>query len=148
MHVDKRDGIFGFDGTQYRFLSNFYGAPVKYLGIIWPTAEHAYQAMKTRIAKERDEILAADTPGKAKRIGQKVKMRVDWDFIKDDVMYGILSSKFSDFTLSVLLLTTNDKYLEETNTWNDTYWGVCNGVGQNKLGLQLMKIRDILTTEK
>ncbi len=30
---------------------------------------------------------------------------------------------------------------EETNTWHDTYWGVCNGVGKNMLGIQLMRVR-------
>ena len=32
--------------------------------------------------------------------------------------------------------------LIEGNTWNDTYWGVCNGVGKNTLGQLLMKIRE------
>jgi len=32
--------------------------------------------------------------------------------------------------------------LEETNTWGDKYWGVCNGEGENQLGKLLMKIRE------
>ncbi len=31
--------------------------------------------------------------------------------------------------------------LVEGNWWNDTFWGVCNGEGQNNLGKILMKIR-------
>jgi predicted NAD-dependent protein-ADP-ribosyltransferase YbiA (DUF1768 family) len=34
--------------------------------------------------------------------------------------------------------------LIEGNWWGDTYWGVCNGVGENHLGKLLMKIRDYL----
>lgn len=32
----------------------------------------------------------------------------------------------------------------EENSWRDTYWGVCKGVGENHLGKILMKIRDEL----
>ena len=39
------------------------------------------------------------------------------------------------------LILTGDSYLEEGNTWNDRYWGVCNGVGKNKLGEILMQVR-------
>lgn len=30
----------------------------------------------------------------------------------------------------------------EHNTWNDTFWGVCNGTGENHLGEILMDLRD------
>ena len=45
------------------------------------------------------------------------------------------------------LLGDKHKAYEETNHWNDTYWGVCNGVGQNMLGRMLMFIRDNLLEE-
>ena len=32
----------------------------------------------------------------------------------------------------------------EGNTWNDTFWGVCNGQGQNWLGKILMLVRSEL----
>ena len=41
-----------------------------------------------------------------------------------------------------MLQETRDFYLEETNWWNDTFWGVCNRKGKNILGHLLMKIRD------
>jgi hypothetical protein len=34
--------------------------------------------------------------------------------------------------------------LIEGNTWGDTFWGVCNGVGENNLGKTLMNVREIL----
>jgi hypothetical protein len=40
-----------------------------------------------------------------------------------------------------LLLATGDMELIEDNDWDDTYWGVCNGAGENNLGKLLMKIR-------
>jgi len=27
--------------------------------------------------------------------------------------------------------------------WHDTVWGKCNGVGENRLGIILMQIRDL-----
>jgi hypothetical protein len=43
--------------------------------------------------------------------------------------------------LKQLLLATGDKELIEGNTWGDTFWGVCNGIGQNHLGKILMAKR-------
>jgi GTP cyclohydrolase II len=43
------------------------------------------------------------------------------------------------------LLATGDKYLEETNWWNDTFWGKnLKGEGENHLGQILMQVRDKL----
>jgi predicted NAD-dependent protein-ADP-ribosyltransferase YbiA (DUF1768 family) len=42
------------------------------------------------------------------------------------------------------LLATGDTYLEETNTWGDIWFGVCNGIGKNYLGKMLMEIREAL----
>ena len=56
-------------------------------------------------------------------------------------MEEALRIKFSNPKLRKALLDTGDEYLEEGNTWGDQYWGVCNGVGKNKLGKLLMKIR-------
>ena len=51
--------------------------------------------------------------------------------------------------LKIKLIQTGDAYLEETNSWNDTYWGVCDGKGENILGHMLMKLRkDIVDLEK
>jgi len=46
--------------------------------------------------------------------------------------------------LAAKLIATGDEELVEGNTWGDTYWGVCRGVGQNKLGKILMNVRQEL----
>jgi predicted NAD-dependent protein-ADP-ribosyltransferase YbiA (DUF1768 family) len=56
-------------------------------------------------------------------------------------MRDLLIQKFSQDPFKAALLATGDAYLEETNHWGDVYWGVCNGVGQNRLGHALMEIR-------
>ena len=61
-------------------------------------------------------------------------------------MLDILRIKFADPGLAKLLAETGEQELVEYNPWHDTYWGVCDGVGQNKLGKLLMKVRGELKT--
>lgn len=137
--------IKGFFG-EYRFLSNFTKAWVKFEGDLYSTTEHAYQAAKTHDMEQRRLIRCAVTPQAAKKLGSEVQLRGDWEEVKDSVMYDLLIQKFSQEPHMSALLQTGDAYLEETNTWNDCYWGVCKGVGQNKLGKMLMKIREDLNS--
>ena len=134
--------IGSFDG-EYAFLSNFYDSPIVVEGICYPTVEHAFQAYKTLSHEERLDIASSTTAGIAKRKGRKVSLRTDWEQIKNGVMEFCLRKKFmEDSELKEKLLATENALLVEENTWNDTYWGVCNGVGKNTLGQLLMKIRE------
>ena len=57
-------------------------------------------------------------------------------------MYEIVKDKFSrNPELRVKLLNTGDIELIEGNYWGDTFWGVCNGKGENHLGKILMRVR-------
>jgi N-glycosidase YbiA len=133
--------ITSFTG-KYRFLSNFYMTPVFYDGLIYPSSEHAYQAAKTLDLRYRTSIRAKKTAGEAKKLGQRVPMREDWDRCKIQVMEKILRKKFDpEEQLFQRLLETGDEELIEGNYWGDTFWGVCNGEGENHLGKLLMKIR-------
>lgn len=127
---------------EYRFLSNFGPGEVKYEGKVYPTSEHLFQALKTLDPKEQHFIWISPTPGIAKRRGAAVPLREDWEEVKDSIMKMVLDLKFSQNPdLMEKLLATGEVELIEGNTWNDTYWGVCNGVGQNKLGLLLQELR-------
>lgn len=140
----RDDKVSGFS-NRYRFLSNFYLAPFTYRGDLWPTVEHAYQAYKCADKNEFFEFFSLDTPREAKRKGRKVLLRSDWDDIKLNLMYDLVHAKFfQNKKLADNLKNTDGKYLEETNHWHDTYWGVCNGEGENNLGLILMKVREEL----
>ena len=129
--------------SEYRWLSNFYPCDITYEGQKYLSTEAAYQAAKTIIPAER-KLFIKLTPSKAKRKGQKITLRSDWEQVKEQVMYDVLKLKFKDEVLAKLLKETGTKYLEETNWWGDEVWGVCNGVGQNKLGKLLMKVREEL----
>lgn len=133
--------IKGFFGEN-RFLSNFWFSKVWYDGIEYPSVEHAYQAAKTFNPKARLDIAKLNKPGDAKRAGNDVMLRPDWEEVKVGIMTYLVREKFkNNSSLRRQLLATGDQYLEETNTWRDTFWGVCNGVGQNWLGKILMLVR-------
>lgn len=125
------------DGNHL-FLSNFFPSKTHVFGKEWPTVEHAYQAMKTLDPGDQTRIRLCTTPGKAKRMGRSVEMRHDWEDVKIAIMDECLKAKFDSPALAQRLLDTGDAILVEGNTWNDTFWGVCNGKGANWLGRLLM----------
>jgi len=128
---------------EYRWLSNFWPSPVQLDGVTYPTVEHAYQAAKTLDEEGRKSILAAPTPGKAKRTGRKVPMRPDWEDVKISVMEDLLRQKFAPRSpLGRMLAATGERQITEGNAWGDVFWGVSKGAGQNHLGRLIMKIRD------
>jgi ribA/ribD-fused uncharacterized protein len=134
--------IDSFQG-EYRFLSNFWPAVVEYEGITYPSVEHAYQAAKTLDRNERRRIAAIVEPDDAKRAGRALpNQRKDWEQVKLRVMEDCVRYKFMHHAeLREKLLATGDAELIEGNTWNDRYWGVCEGQGENHLGKILMKVR-------
>ena len=141
------DRVLGFSG-EYRFLSNFYPAKVELDGLEYVSTEHAYQAAKTLDAAERRHIRENTKAGEAKKLGQKVKKRSDWEQVKISVMEDLVRQKFTKHKdLKDKLLATGNAYLEEKNHWHDIFWGVCKGNGKNHLGKILMKVREELKGE-
>lgn len=135
--------INSFKGS-YRFLSNFYPIQVALDGVLYKSVEHAYQAAKNKDFKYRLKLYYAVTPGEAKRIGSRAKLRPDWEQIKILVMKDLVFQKFKNEELKIKLLQTGNEELIEGNTWGDKFWGICNGVGENNLGKILMEIRQFL----
>lgn len=135
---------------EFRFLSNFYSSPVKVDGILYPTAEHAYQAQKTLDENRRREIANLPSPGAAKKEGRKLLLRKDWEYIKFSVMYRVVLNKFrQNSLLAKMLLETKDIWLVEGNRWGDEIWGKClkKNQGDNWLGRILMLVRSQLQEE-
>lgn len=127
-----------FRGDAF-FLSNFFEAPVIYMGITFGSNEAAFQAAK---CPARMAEFAGLSPKEAKHLGRRVKLRPDWEEVKYQVMYEICLAKFwQNPKLRALLLATGSAELVEGNTWGDRVWGVCNGAGENHLGKTLMRIR-------
>lgn len=129
---------------EFKFLSNFWFVPINWEGVVYPTTEHAYQASKTLDREERVRIAQLKSPGDAMREGRKLPVRADWEQVKLGVMLALTRLKFSSGNLRTKLLATGDAHLVEGNTWQDTFWGICDGVGSNHLGKILMQVRDEL----
>lgn len=138
--------ILGFFG-KCSFLSNFYplSVPIFYKGLRFYSVETAYQFSKFNTTKIINPKMSATESKKISKIYNS-QIRDNFTLNKNQIMYGLCFQKFNnDKALLTKLLSTNDKYLEETNDWKDTYWGVYNGVGENNLGKILMQIRKILS---
>ena len=132
---------------DFAFLSNFYGSVIYVNGQRYDTVEHAYQAAKTLDVGSQRLIREAKTAALAKKLGQAVELRPDWDVVKLPIMEDLIRKKFENPFLRPLLVATADAELIEGNHWNDTFWGICRGNGQNWLGKTLMKIRSEIIAE-
>jgi len=150
--IDKFDG-------KYRFLSNFYPCKIEHQGITYNSVEAFYVAMKVNDQQLingkyytpgdfREMISKIKESAIVKKIGSKVKLRSDWNSKKLEFMNWAVREKFKDENLKQLLLSTGEQELIEGNFWKDTFWGVCNGKGQNHLGKILMTVRDELRGKK
>lgn len=120
----------------------FDGSPVTY-----PTVEHYFQASKASTGAEHKRVAGAPSARAAKRLGRKVKLRADWEEIKEEVMETALREKFRQKRFAALLLATGDKEIAEDSP-HDFEWGARDPSGgwsgENKLGRLLMKVREEL----
>lgn len=144
--------ISSFQG-EYRFLSNFWPCTIPYNGLIYPSTEHAYQSAKVNDLAIKTRIRDCNTPVEAKDFFTTYNIPPDpgWQPEKKlEVMEELLSIKFGsgEPLLTRALLATKDAELIEGNTWNDTFWGVYDGKGENHLGRLLMKVRQSLFQQK
>lgn len=135
---------------DYRFLSNMYLCDVYIDGIHYPSVEHYYQSQKTDDINLRNKIISMEKAEYTKVFAKSLEIKHNWKEIKDSVMWEGLLSKFKNQYLFEKLKQTNDSVLIEGNQWHDNYWGNCicekciNKEGKNKLGIMLMKIRNLI----
>ena len=147
--VVNDQGIYGFF-LEYEFLSNFHPCEILIDDILYPSSEHAYMAYKTNDRAVKLEIASIEKARDAKKMGQTVQLRPDWEYYKVAAMLNCLHLKFQNSVLADMLCATGNKYLEETNWWKDKFWGVYKPVeglevsqadGYNMLGKCLMIVR-------
>lgn len=131
-------------GQAWGEFSNFAPYPIRLKKKNWPTSEHYFQAQKFAGTPHEEKIRKSASPMKAAELGRtrKVRMRKNWNHVRDNVMLEALRAKFSQHeALKELLLSTGSARLVE-HTENDSYWGDGgDGSGKNRLGKLLMKVR-------
>lgn len=143
--IHDENNVKGFFG-EYRFLSNMEPIKISYDGDEYHSVENAYQAAKIQQKEKKDAFINC-TPIQSKRLAKNIILPEGWHKRKYSIMYELTLKKYRDINLREKLLATGDKHLEETNYWHDTYWGVCDGVGKNKLGEILMMVRDFYSED-
>lgn len=147
--VDYKEDTLDFYSVKdlYGEFSNFALFPITIDGVVWPSSEHYYQSQKFLDHDLQEKVRAAATPYQAAQIGRdpNLPMRQDWDDVKDAVMLVALHAKYSQYkVLHDLLISTNNAHLFE-HTKNDCYWADCGDrSGKNRLGEELMQVREEL----
>ena len=144
-------------------FSQWFDAPFESGGHRYRTAEHFMMAHKAALFGDlqiRDEVLAADDPGKAKALGRQVRnfeediwIRHRWDIV---VQANLLKFGQNDGLLR-FLLGTGRKVLVEASPL-DRIWGIGLSAqvpeatdprkwnGLNLLGFALMEVRERLAS--
>lgn len=125
---------------KYWFLSNFYPVDVELDGVTYHTAEAAFQAQKCVDPAIRRQFAECKSAKEAKRLGRQMTLRKDWDDIKVSEMRRVIDAKFSNLELAMMLAAVGGEIVED-NHWHDTFWGRCDGIGENWLGRILMDKR-------
>jgi ribA/ribD-fused uncharacterized protein len=140
------DKIF-FYPKEYYVFDNFSSFQVEYEGHIFPTSEHAYQAMK--FIKTNTPIFEKIKNAKSAHDAQKLAIEnkntvdLDWDKNKKSIMENILRKKINQhpYVLKKLLQSGKREIIEDS--WRDAIWGWGkNKDGQNLLGNIWMELRD------
>jgi ribA/ribD-fused uncharacterized protein len=127
---------------QYLSLSFLQmSSPINYDGRLWISALHLFSALKTDNKILRDKIRQVNAPAEAEAMSREITLRPNWEGIKLDVMRMTLKLKFSNAKLRDRLIATGDAPLINGGTNGDTFWGVCDGKGENHLGKLLMMLR-------
>jgi len=162
----KKDGLIVYDkhvafwGSEF---SNFYPCKIVIDGVEYRSSEQCFMARKASYFGDKEtynEILNANTPEEAKKLGRKVKGYNDyeWANVREEIMYQIVLQKFlqnNDLQMLITRKDMMDKTFVEGSPF-DGVWGVkmdyrndkiddeSNWNGTNLLGKVLCRVRDYL----
>ena len=135
-----------FLDNRFHDLAPFAALEVEIDGVVYKTAEHAYQALRV-VPEAREMIVSAKSPLEAWRAGQVCKQNRQLlnEYDKDALMEKIFRAKLNQHPdLISILKASKDRPLLKV-TPDDTYWGTgVDGSGQNKMGELWMKLRSEL----
>ena len=135
--------IKGFVG-DYSFLSNEYNCQIfiEEDQLTYSNVESALIAQKSDDPGTRRKFSRLNAL-KARKKSSNIPENYDWEKNKDKIMMDILRIKFKkNNELGKKLIETYPAELINEVSYNDEYYGVRYGNGQNKLGKMLEKIRD------
>lgn len=147
--------------TANAYLSNFFRCDLEYNGLLFDSAERAYQFERCKrlgAPEIAQQVLDAKDAKACKQASWYVKSTPEWDAQKRGIMKEIVTEKFSQNDLLLeSLLATGKKALIEATT--DMFWGAATVIGskllkngswkgRNELGLILVEVREELKRER
>lgn len=151
--AEKVNMFVGFYPREFYCLDNFSSFKVNYKGVLYNSAEEAYQAQKFIDTSPEiyNLIVNSLSAHDAQKIAQANKQlqRSDWDDVKLTIMEEILTAKTRQhpYVAKKLLRTQNYPIVEDSPY--DSYWGCgIDRNGENQLGKLWMKIRELLKFEQ
>ncbi|TAL20189.1 NADAR family protein [Patescibacteria group bacterium] len=129
-----------YEGSYY-LLSNFSAHKVEYKGVLYMTAEHAYQVAKFKNPIVRKKIKEAPSAYLAREYGQLQTGRKE-NFDKVTVMKEIMRAKLCQHRdVRELLRQTGNAEIEKNHP-DDYFWGTgTDSNGQNIMGKIWMELR-------
>jgi ribA/ribD-fused uncharacterized protein len=132
-------------------LSNLHPRPMMFEGVAYASAEHAYQAARARDPAVRAWLMAAPSPELVAAAGDALPLddiAPDWAVFHVALMERIVRAKFVEHgDLRRLVLSTGTAKIVEWAPEDSAiarFWGEYEGVGENTLGVMLMRLRDEL----
>lgn len=143
------EDILTFTTPDTRWLSNMYYVSIEYAGIVYPSTENFYQAMKYSDNNVRNHISKLK-PHEAKAYSREYSITSKvFEDKKLDIMLYAQRQKFKQEPFKSKLLNTGNVLLEEGNWWGDKFWGVDikTRQGENNLGKLIMQVRFELKSE-
>lgn len=133
--------------SEHSYLSNFFSAHIVIDSVVYPTAEHAYQAEKCKMANDSDrwnKVIKATSPLEAKRIADGLTETPEWRNKREEIMKDVIDCKFDqNADLAKKLMATGTTPLNEAT--RNSFFGIGVNLhareindksyrGQNKLG--------------
>lgn len=119
-----KNGVVSFQ-SPHSPLSNLFLAPIKYNGITFQSAEHAFQHSKAVYCKDpvrAKAILNDPCPFEAMATGKRVEVNNDWHAKQLEIMSCILKLKLDQVPAFAAYLKSTEKLHLVENT-RSLYWG-------------------------
>lgn len=141
--ADFPDVINSFKG-EYAFLSNRFTSRFEWRGLVYTSAEAAFQSSKCDNEVEQ-KVYASCSADKAALKGKDLIPYPGWEEARLYIMESILKAKFEQNPcLMKKLKDTGNCVLINGNSKQETYWGVdlYSWIGENHLGIIIMNIRE------
>lgn len=150
----KRNGVVAFQ-SEHSPLSNLYPCQIKQNGLVYNSAEQAYQYQKATFhhdTRRASRILKETSPYEIMAIAREIKDSPQWREKQIEIMTDIIKAKMEQvLPFKELLKSTGSHHLVENSrnyfwacgcTYNSDLIFIRNYPGQNNMGKLLEFVRD------